>query len=323
MTTTELFSGLKPITLDCLSVFEPFYQERARHYALPAFKQSVLVLVYTGRVFYKILTGANGKILLIVKNTKIYGRLGVQMPIAPISLSGSVADERAVIQAALRFGVSLRATNEDIIRYRIPRNLCSDASGTYNPDSREYIYNAVNGKAMTGSQYRKQRYQVKRITQSSGFSLMTGVHPDADALVQNWDARYKQVNGERTDQQSLWRLIKQAAQMTDRITIRNIVVNGRLECVSVLERLSEKHYVIVFRIRNYNSTLNDVGSAMQWVDCVGAVDEAKGTAFLNIGTAHTEGLSKSKESLVPFAHTRVFAVKSSKTDSQTLSRFFK
>lgn len=321
MTTTQLLSGLKSITVDCIPIFAPFYCERARHYVYPRYMQSVCALVDMGKTYYKIISATHGQLLVIFKRTVIFGKTGVQMPVAPISLSGSVSDESEAMKAALALGISLRVTSEDIARYHIPRKLCSDGTGPIVPVNNEYIYNARQGSQMTGSKYRKQRYQTKRITQTEGFSLMTGAHPQADALVRDWDKRYKQVNGTQTDQANLWAVCKQALNKGG-VSMRNIVIGNSLECVSVVEKLSPNHHVIVFRIRNYDSPLNDVGSAMQWIDC-SQTDRETGDTYLNMGLADTDGLIRSKESLNPCRHQKIYTVKTNKTNTTILTQYFK
>lgn len=321
MTTNDILLGLKPITLDCLSVFQSFYTERAKHYVYPRYMQSVCALVDMGKTYYKITAATQGKVLVIYKRTAIFGKTGVQMPVCPISLSGSVRDELSVMSAALKVGISLRVTSEDIARYRIPRNICSDGTGPFVPVNNEYIYQAQHGVEMKGSKYRKQRYQAKRIMTAEGFSLTEGAHPQAAALVKAWDTRYKQQNGTQTDQQHLWQVICQALPKGQTVRVRNIIVGGVLQCVSVTEQLSPKHHVIVFRVRNYDSQLNDVGSAMQVIDCKACQGAEKAPVYLNMGLADTEGLIASKESLCPCHHQKIYTVKTNKT-SETLKQYF-
>ena len=320
MTTQTLLSGLRPITVACIKTFAPFYDERARHYVYPRFMQSVCALVDMGHCYYNIISGANGKVLLIFKRTLIFGKLGIQMPVAPISLSGSVSDEKEAMKAALSVGISLRVTSEDISRYRIPRNICSDGTGPFVPVNNEYIYDAMDGSLMRGSDYRKLRYNTKHITQADGFSVMTGAHPETDRLVREWNTRYKERTGTQTDQASLWSVIKEASKQGG-VSIRNIIIGNTLECVSVVERLSEKHHVIVFRIRNYNSNLNDVGAAMQWVDCTETPQSRQ--VYLNMGLADTDGLIHAKEALRPCRHQKIYTVKTNKTNSTILKQYFK
>lgn len=321
MTTADILSNLRPITVECLTLFEPFYTERAKHYVYPRFMQSVCALIDLGHTFYKILRAKQGSLLIIYKRTKIYGKLGVQMPVCPISLTGSVADEREAMQAALRVGISLRVTTEDITRYAIPRKLCSDGTGPLVPANYEFIYDARSGSEMSGKKYRRQRYQTNLTVKNEGFSQSQGAHPQADALVKAWDERYRELNGTKTDQANLWAVCKQGLRQGG-VAIRNIIIDGVLQCVSVCERVAPNHYIIVFRIRNYESDLHDVGSAMQWIDCTAALTET-GDGYLNNGLADTDGLIRSKESMMPCRHQKIYTVKTAKTNSITLSQYFK
>ncbi len=322
MTTNDILSGLKPVTLDCLTVFAPFYAERAQHYVYPRYMQSVCALVDMGKTYYKVIRAAQSDVLVIYKRTAIFGKLGVQMPVCPISLSGSARDELSIISAALKVGISLRVTSEDVARYRIPRNLLSDGTGPFVPVNNEYIYQAQRGVAMQGAKYRKQRYQAKRIMTSEGFTMTEGAHPHTAQMVKAWDTRYKQQNGTQTDQAHLWAVICQAlARGGQTVRARNIVVGGHLQCVSVTEQLSPKHHIIVFRVRNYDSRLNDVGSAMQVIDCKACQGTEKTPVYLNMGLADTEGLIASKESLCPCHHQKIYTVKTNKT-SETLKKYF-
>jgi hypothetical protein len=321
MTTKDILLGLKPITLDCLTVFAPFYAERAKHYVYPRYMQSVCALVGFGKTYYNIVNAENGKVLAIYKRTAIFGKTGVQMPVCPISLSGSVRDELSVMSAALKVGVSLRVTSEDIARYRIPPRLCSDGTCPFVPVNNEYIYQAQQGAEMKGAKYYKLRHKVKRVLTAEGFSLTDGAHPQADAVVRAWDARYKKINGTQTDQAHLWQIIKQALVKGQTVSVRNITVGGVLQCVSVTEQISPKHYVGVFRVRNYNSTLHDVVSAMQQIDCNACLGSDNAPVYMNRGLADTEGLIALKESLRPCRHQKIFTVKTQKT-SQSLKQYF-
>lgn len=321
MTTTQLLSGLRPVTLDCFSVFAPFYVERARHYVYPRYMQSVCVLVYMGRCYYNIIRATHGQVLALFKRTSIFGKVGVQMPVTPISLSGSARDEREVMQAALKVGISLRVTSEDISRYRIPRNILSDGTGPFVPVNNEYIYNAQQGMEMQGSKYRKMRYQTKRIMHTEGFVLTSGAHPQAETLVRAWDERFKRINGTVTHQASLWEVCK-AALKDEAVMARNIVIGDTLQCLSVVERLAPKHSIIVQRLRNYGTGINDVGSAMQWADCSACQDNNREPVLLNMGLADTEGLIASKEGMNPCRHQKIYTVKTTKTNI-ILKQFFR
>lgn len=176
---------------------------------------------------------------------------------------------------------------------------------------------------MIGSKYRKLRYQTKRVMRDNGYSMTDGIEPQTDLLVRLWDERYKQNNGEQTNQANLWDVIKRAiTNGRETVTVRNIFIKGTLQCVSVLERLSPKHYVIVFRIRNYDSSLNDVGSAMQYIDCTAVRGSQESPIYLNMGLADTKGLIASKEGLNPCHHQKIWTLKTNKTNI-ILKQYFK
>lgn len=321
MTTAEILTGLRPVTKECFEVFAPYYEERAKHYVYPRYMQSVCVLLDMGKTYYNIIRANHGKVLVVYKRTQIFGKTGVQMPICPISLTGSMQDELSVMLAALKVGISLRVTNEDIARYRIPRNICSDGTGPFVPVNNEYLYQAQHGQAMCGSKYRKLRNLTKRITQASGYTLMTGAHPQIENIVRDWARRYKEAYNESADQTNLWHVCKAAPEAY--VTTRSIVIGETLQCFSVLERLAPKQYIIVQRVRNYHSRQNDVGAAMQWADCNAVITEgATAPVYLNMGLADTDGLIHAKEALQPCAHQKIYTVKTNKT-SDKLKAYFK
>lgn len=341
MTTATLLSGLKPITAECFHVFAPFYAERAKHYVYPRYMQSVCALLDMGHCYYSVIRAAHGQVLAIFKRTAIFGKVGVQMMVMPVSLSGSAEDEKETMLAALSVGISLRATAEDIRRYRIPQRYLTENAGAivtgqrfgqvlpkgYRAASDEYVYEAHRAVEMKGSRYRKQRYQANRIFRHSGFALSSGAHPQADSVVRAWDERYERLNGTATEQVKLWNICKTAP--TDSVAINNIIINGRLEALSVIERLAPSQWVIVQRVRNYDSKLNDVGSAMQWADCHSALTltdrhrVAQTQTYLNIGMADTEGLQASKEALLPCHHQKIYNFKTAKTNQAILKQYFR
>ena len=102
MTTAEILTGLRPVTMECFEVFAPYYEERAKHYVYPRYMQSVCVLLDMGKFYYNIIRANHGKVLVVYKRTQIFGKTGVQMPICPISLTGSMQDELSVMLAALK-----------------------------------------------------------------------------------------------------------------------------------------------------------------------------------------------------------------------------
>lgn len=306
--------------MECFKVFATCYEERAKHYVYPRYMQPVCVLLDMGKCYYNIIRANHGKVLVVYKRTQIFGKTGVQMPICPISLTGSTQDELSVMLAALKVSISLRVTTEDINRYRIPRNICSDGTGPFVPVNNEYLYQAQSGAAQRGSKYRKQRNLTKRITNAIGYSLMTGAHQQTESIVRDWAKRYKQTYNEAADQTNLWHVCKAAPEAY--VTTRSIVIGETLQCFSVLERLSKKQYIIVQRVRNYHSGQNDVGSAMQWVDCNAVCESATAPVYLNMGLADTDGLIHAKEALQPCAHQKIYTVKTNKT-SDKLKEYFK
>lgn len=320
MTTADILTGIRPVSFSCFEVFAPFYEERAKHYVYPRYMQSVCALLDMGKCYYNIIRADHGKVLVVYKRTQIFGKTGVQMPICPISLTGSMQDEQAVMLAALKVGISLRVTNEDIMRYRIPRNILSDGTGPFVPVNNEYIYNAQQGASMCGSKYRKLRNLTKRITNAEGYSLVTGAHPQIEDVVFGWSRHYQEKNNETAYQANLWAVCKNAPQSY--VTTRSIVIGDTLQCFSVLERLAPKQYIIVQRVRNYQSKLNDVGAAMQWADCHAVTESATTPVYLNMGLADTDGLIHSKEALQPCAHQKIYTVKTNKT-SDKLKAYFK
>lgn len=287
--------------------------------------QSVVYMTSTGQCFYNIIRAEHGQVLVILKRTLIFGKIGVQMPVAPISLVGSASDEREVLRVALGVGVSARVTSEDIRRYRIPTKLLSDGSGPFVPMGiNEIIYNARSGKEMQGSGYRKYRYQVNRILREPTTELRLGKNPDVAPLVRAWEDRYLRTHGEKANQTKLWEVICQAISPDPNapITCQSLYVGGVCQAVSVLERISEKGYIIVFRIRNFQSRLNDVLTAAHWVDCEQAGGGYKERCYLNIGHADSDGLIAQKESLKPCHHQKVWTLKTTKTNTN-LKQYFK
>lgn len=98
-----------------------------------------------------------------------------------------------------------------------------------------------------------------------------------------------------------------------------------MECFEVFAPYYEeraKQYIIVQRVRNYHSGQNDVGAAMQWVDCNAVTGGATSPVYLNMGLADTDGLIHAKEALQPCAHQKIYTVKTNKT-SDKLKAYFK
>lgn len=314
MTTAEFASGLKPVTLQCFEAFAPYYAERAKHYVYPSYMQSVCYMVSKGNFFYKVFSlSSGGKVLLVVSRSRLYGIFGVQVNVAPISLTGSLADEMLVLKECLRQGLSVKLTAEDIRHYHVPSRLYGVIDS-----ADEYIYQSQHGTAMCGSKYRKLRNQTKRVLSATGYKMITGATDEAAAVVRAWDDRYKRLHGSPTHQAALWNVCKSAPEAF--VSIRNLFIGDTLQCVSVLERLSVKQYVIVLRVRNYDSELNDVGAAMQYVDC-SAVSDGQGASpiYLNIGMSDTEGLTHAKKALLPCCQQRIYKAKGNKLNQNLKS----
>lgn len=219
MTTAEILTGLRPVTMECFEVFAPYYEERAKHYVYPRYWQSVCYLMWFGNIYYNIIRAKHGKVLVVYKRTYLF-HFGLQMLFMPISLTGSMQDELSVILAALKVGISLRVTTEDINRYRIPRKMVEENKGisaiTKHKEnivinsSDEFIYQAQRGSAMYGSKYRKLRNLTKRITNASGYSLMTGAHPQIEGVVRDWGDHYLETHQEKASQLDLYHICKSA-----------------------------------------------------------------------------------------------------------------
>lgn len=314
MTIAEFASGFKSVTLQCFEVFAPYYAERAKYYVYPSYMQSVCYMIGKGNFFYKEFSlSSGGKVLLVVSRSRLYGIFGVQVNVAPISLTGSLADEMLVLKECLKQGLSVKLTAEDIRRYHVPSRLCGVIDS-----ADEYIYQAQHGTAMCGSKYRKLRNQKRRVLSATGYKTVTGATEAAAAVVKAWDDRYKRQHGSPTHQATLWNVCKSAPKAF--VSVRNIFIGSTLQCVSVLERLAPKQYVIVLRVRNYDSSINDVGAAMQYVDC-SAVSEGQGASpiYLNIGMADTEGLTHAKKALVPCCQQRIYKAKGNKLNQNLKS----
>jgi len=300
MTSSEFMLGLKPVTVDCFSVFAPYYEQRAKHYIYPSYMQSVCYMLSKGNFYWKIFNTPNGTVLLVISRSRMFGIFGVQVNVCPISSVGSASDEILILKECLKQGLSVKMTTEDIRRYHIPQRLYGliDLAD-------EYIYHSQKAAAMSGSKYRKLRNQTKRITSNPDYRVVYGATEQAADIIRAWDERYKRINGTPTHQAVLWNVCKSAPEAF--VSTRSIFIGEQIECVSVLERLSESHYVIVLRVRNYDSALNDVGSAMQWVDCSALSSEgATLPIYANIGMADTEGLKHAKQALIPCAKQKIY-----------------
>lgn len=320
MTAKDILTGLKPITQDCFEVFAPYYEERAKHYVYPRYMQSVCVLIDMGKTYYNIIRATHGYVLVVFKRTQIFGKTGVQMPICPISLTGSTQDELNVMLAVLKVGVSLRVTTEDINRYKIPRKICSDGTGPFVPVNNEYLYECEKPYKQEGAKFKKVRHLANRTIRSEGFhyGIPTEIVSKIDSLVYAWGDEYKKKHNESASQVNLWRIIKQTSN--DFVNIRIISYKNSIEAVAVYERISSTHYNRILHIRNYNGYFQDTKCAMHKLTC-GEIAQSGGR-FLNIGLADYGGLISSKEQLVPCAHQKIYTVKTTKT-SDKLKAYFK
>lgn len=319
MTAAEILTGLRPVTKECFEVFAPYYEERAKHYVYPRYMQSVCVLLDMGKTYYNIIRANHGKVLVVYKRTQIFGKTGVQMPICPISLTGSMQDELSVMLAALKVGISLRVTNEEIARYRIPRNICSDGTGPFVPVNNEYIYDCEQSYNQIGAKYKKIRHLAKKTISEQGFSYGSIFNQEqADAMIVKWGEEYALKHGEKAGQTKLWEIIKKSS--SPRVNIRSISYNGNVESIAVFEKISTKHYLRVLHIRNRNGHFQDTKCAMHKLTCGDMA--SNGGKYLNIGLADYVGLISSKQQLVPCAHQKIYTVKTNKT-SNKLKAYFK
>lgn len=289
MTTADILTGIRPVSFSCFEVFAPFYEERAKHYVYPRYMQSVCALLDMGKCYYNIIRAEHGKVLVVYKRTQIFGKTGVQMPICPISLTDSMLDEQAVMLAALKVGISLRVTNEDIMRYRIPRNILSDGTGPFVPVNNEYIYDCEQSYNQIGAKYKKVRHLAKRTTSEQGFSYgLIFNQAQADAMITKWGEEYTLKHGEKAEQTNLWAIIKKSS--SPRINIRCISYNGNIESMAVYEKVSTKHYIRVLHIRNRNGHFQDTKCAMHKLTCGDMASH--GGKYLNIGLADYGGADK-------------------------------
>ena len=320
MTAKDILTGLKPVTQECFSVFAPYYEERAKHYVYPRYMQSVCVLIDMGKTYYNIIRAAHGNVLVVFKRTQIFGKTGVQMPICPISLTGSTQDEQNVMLAVLKVGVSLRVTSEDINRYKIPRKICSDGTGPFVPVNNEYLYDCEKSYKQEGTKFKKVRHLANRTMKSDGFHYgkPTDMISKIDALVYECGKEYKMKHSESASQVNLWRIIKSANNRF--VNIRIISCNNSVEAVAVYEKISSTHYNRILHIRNFSGKFQDTKCAMHKLTC-GEIAH-RGGRFLNIGLADYGGLISSKEQLVPCAHQKIYTVKTTKT-SDKLKAYFK
>jgi len=301
--TYEFLSGVRKVSPECFNLFAPFYAQRAKQYVYPVYYQSVLQMIMAGGFYWKVYKNNSHKTLAIFKRSSIMGNYSVMLHIAPISLTGDRKDEITVIQAARRAGCSLKLCKEDMRRYGISEKMCTPIAGNV-----EYIYNANEIYKCQGGKFHNFRRAMRRITNLTTFEHTIELHPDMGALIYAWD-RHNHSTRDRAQQCSqsphFRRLL--SIQNQPSVYIHNIVVDRRLECVSVIEQLSPKHWVFVMGARNYESPLNDVNAAMHWLDCEIAHNSTLPVVYANMGAAiGIKGLEAAKEKLRPCAHQQIY-----------------
>jgi len=301
--TYEFLSGVQKVSPECFDLFAPFYAQRARLYVYPVYYQSVLQMVMADGFYWKVYNNNGHKTLAIFKRSSIMGNYSVMLHIAPISLTGNRDDEITVIQEARRAGCSLKVCQEDMRRYGIPGKICTPIAGNV-----EYIYNANEIYKCQGGKYHGFRKAMRRVTKLATFEHTMGLHRDMAELIYAWD-KHNHATRDKAQQSSqsphFRRLL--SVQNQPRVHIHNIVVDKRLECSSVIEQLSPKHWVFVMGARNYDSPLNDVNTAMHWLDCEIAHNTTLPIVYANMGAAlGIEGLEAAKEKLRPCAHQQIY-----------------
>ena len=311
----SFLDGIKRVTSDCYSVFDPYYEARSRVYIYPVFYQSVTQMLAAGGFFYKVFQRMGRKTLAIFKRSCIMGNYSIMLHIAPISLTGNRRDEIDIMQTARQLGISLKLCPEDIQRYGIPKRLCEPIRGNV-----EYIYNANDCYAMDGGRFHNFRQKVRKIIRRSDYRHTHGANDDIDKLVSCWDRHNhaERIKSQQTSQLSDWKRVKNV--VADSLFIHNIYVGDTLECFSVIERLSHKHWVLVMGMRNYNSVLNDVNVCMHWLDCEIAHDGNQMAVYANMGASlGIDGLSEAKEKLKPCTKQQIYRMAPiGKLDKQTI-----
>lgn len=304
MTSTDFFFGVKRIDESCFSIFKAYYEEREKHYLYPVFYQSIIQMIAAGGFFYKIHRYEEDKVLAIYKRSSIMGNWSIMLNIAPISLSGKKINEIKLIQSCRRFGVSSKLSDEDIKRYGIPLKICTPISGNC-----ESLYDAKAGYEMKGSAFRKLRNRVKQVTKREDFQIQTGVSEDIDKLVAKWDAHNHSTKDkkEQTTQSIDFKRIR--GLKTDRMYVQRIYTGNSLEIFSVLEKLTERSWCIVFEMRNYDSVLNEANPCMHFYNCKCAFlgNSKGGRTLANKGASlNIEGMHAAKEKLRPCHNQQIY-----------------
>lgn len=312
----DFFFGVKRVDESCFDIFEPFYEERERHYVYPVYYQSITQMIGAGGFFYKIFQRNGSKTLAIFKRSAILGNYSIMLHIAPINLDGSKQEEVAIMQEARRYGVTLKVCYDDIKRYKLPMKICEPIKGNC-----EYVYNASHISELKGSEFRTFRFWLRKIQKLEGYRHSFGVNDDITRMVKAWDERNKKrgIEGVQSPQWNNMRKIRNS-----KVIIHSIYSRERIEVFGIIERISSKHWTVVKRVRNYNSPLKDVNRPMHILDCQIASKDAPNVVYANFGaTRGQKGLAVEKESLHPCYHQQIYKVASiNKLNAQAIKKYF-
>lgn len=286
---SDVLKGLKKVGTDCYTIFAPFYEARSKVYKYSAFYQSVTELSARQCFWYKI----ENQTLLIFKRKSIMGNGSIFLQIAPINLHNDRQTELNYILACYKSGIPAKLNQEDISRYNIP-------GGKYAPDkgNREYIYDANEYYALTGSKFRSHRNAKRRFEKNDG-RFIVGYNDNIRQIVDTWTQE------KNSTQTQLFKVIKN--NRSDKCSFVTLYTGDTPEAFSFTERISESGGIIVQRLRNYNSTLNDINSVVHYYDCLQFADSNHPKAYLNMGAAvGIHGMSDSKKHLRPCAVIQVY-----------------
>lgn len=89
-------------------------------------------------------------------------------------------------------------------------------------------------------------------------------------------------------------------------TIR-LYSQNQIEVFSFTERISKNAGIIVHRLRNYNSEINDISSVIHYYDCKQYQSDKFIKVYLNMGAAvGISGMAKSKHHLRPVAMVQIY-----------------
>lgn len=302
----DFFFGVKRVDESCFDIFAPFYEARGKQYLYPVFYQSIVQMIAAGGFFYVIHRYRADKVLAIYKRSSIMGNFSVILHIAPISLTGSRDNEVELLQTCMRYGITAKLSDEDIKRYKIPRRLCSAISGNC-----EFLYDAENGYEMRGPEYRKLRNSVKQVTRRDDFHIKMGMSTDITRLVTKWDS-HNHATKEKKERTTQSLNIKRIAGLkTDRMHILRVYIGESLEIFSVLEKLTEKCWCIVFEMRNYNGVLKEVTPSIHYYNCKRALSSNRSgqRTLLNKGASlNIAGMHRAKERLRPVHRQQIYKI---------------